>query len=63
MGKIGVETYLDEDRTVERMKGDGTKCMLLKCCDDMRVLGQPGLEVRNSGDVLALRKCDGDVEK
>jgi hypothetical protein len=51
-----VETYLDEDGTIERMKGDETKCVLLKCLDDMGVLGQPGLEVGNSGDVLALRK-------
>lgn len=59
----GVETYFDEDRAVERMKGDETKCVLLKCRDDMGVLGQPGLEVGNSGYVLALRKRDGDVEK
>lgn len=45
------------------MKGDGTKGMRLKCFDDMSVLGQAGLEVWNSDEVLALRKRDGDVEK
>jgi hypothetical protein len=45
------------------MKGDGTKGMRLECLNDMSVLGQVGLEVGNSGDVLALRKRDGDVEK
>lgn len=37
--------------------------MLLKPLDEMSILGQVGLKVRNCGDVLALRKCDGDVEK
>ena len=45
------------------MKGDGTKSMLLKCFNDMTELGQVGLEVWNGGNVLALRKGDGDVEK
>ena len=45
------------------MKGDGAEYIFRKCRDDMAVLGQPGLEVGNSGHVLALRKCDGDVEK
>ena len=45
------------------MKGDGTEGMLLKSFDDMPVLGQVGLKVGNSRDVLALRKRDGDVEK
>ena len=45
------------------MKRDGTKGMLLKCANDMFVLGQVGLKVGNGGDVRALGKQDGDVEK
>lgn len=45
------------------MKRDGTKGMRLKCFEEMSVLGQVRLEVGNSGDVLALWKRDGDVEK
>jgi hypothetical protein len=45
------------------MKRDGTKGMRLKCFEEMSVLRQVRLEVGNSGDVLALRKRDGDVEK
>ena len=45
------------------MKGDGTKGMLLKSFNDMPVLGQVGLKVGNSGNILALRERDGDVEK
>lgn len=37
--------------------------MLLKSLDEMPILGHVGLKVGNSGDVLALRKRDGDVEK
>ena len=37
--------------------------MLLKSFNDMPELGQVGLKVGNSGDVLALRKRDGDIEK
>ena len=37
--------------------------MRLECFEEMSVLGQLRLEVGNSGDVLALRKRDGDVEK
>ena len=44
------------------MKGDETKLVLVKHGDDMGVLGQPGLKVGNSGNVLARRKFDGDVE-
>jgi hypothetical protein len=62
-GRKGAETYLDEDRAIRRMKANGTKGMLLKCFDDMAELGQVGLEAGDSGDVLALRKRDGDVEK
>jgi hypothetical protein len=45
------------------MKRDGTKSMRLECFEEMSVLGQVRLEVGNGGDVLALRKRDGDVEK
>ena len=45
------------------MKGDGTKSMLLKSFNDMPVLWQVGLKVGDSGDVLAFRERDGDVEK
>ena len=45
------------------MKRDGTKGMRLKCFEEMSVLRQVRLEVGNSGDVLALWKRDGDVEK
>ena len=37
--------------------------MRLECFEEMSVLGQVRLEVGNGGDVLALRKRDGDVEK
>ena len=45
------------------MKGDGTKGMLLKSFNDMPVLGQVRLKVGNSGNILALRERDGDVEE
>jgi hypothetical protein len=55
--------YLDENRAVQRMKGEGTKGMRRKFGDHMMERRQVGLEVGYDSDVLALGKQDSDVEE
>lgn len=59
----GVKTYLGKNGTVRRVEGDGTKGMLRELSDHLTERGQEGLKAGNSGDVLALRKRDGDIEE
>jgi hypothetical protein len=45
------------------MKGDGSKRMRGEFLDYVSEHGQVGLKVWNGGNVLGLRKGDGDVEE
>jgi hypothetical protein len=61
--KQGNQTYLDKNRAVHRIKGDGAKGVRREFGDHMMERRQLGLEVGYDGDVLALGKQDGDVEE
>jgi len=54
---------LDEYWAVRGMKGDGSKRMRGEFLNYVSERGQVGLKVWNGGNVLGLRKGDGDVEE
>ena len=61
--KVGVNAYLDVDRTVSRMEGDGIKLMRWEFLDDMTEERHVGREAGNGGDVLSFGERDCDVEE
>ena len=61
--KGAVNAYLDEYWAVSGMKGDGSKRMRGELLNYVSEHGQVGLKVWNGGNVLGLRKGDGDVEE